>query len=304
VVHRWFAAASFACLTLAVIGLPSLARAGGLQSMARDPYVGAIVVESDSGRVLFDRDADRTTYPASVTKLMTLLVVLEHMDAGLVTPSDRVKVTGEAARTGGSQIFLREGEVFTMDDLLYALMVQSANDAAIALATHVAGSRAAFVAKMNAKAQTLGMSATRYSSPHGLPPAGGGEPDVTTARDVAVLARVLLREHPEALRYTSARSHPLRGGKFTMRTHNRLLDSFAGCDGLKTGYFSRAGYSIAATAVRDGTRLVAVVLGSKQSRVRDREAATLLMRGFQTASSGAIRTVSATAEEQRALPID
>lgn len=272
--------------------------------MARDPYVGAIVVESDSGRVLFDRDADRTTYPASVTKLMTLLVVLEHMDAGLVTPSDRVKVTGEAARTGGSQIFLREGEVFTMDDLLYALMVQSANDAAIALATHVAGSRAAFVAKMNAKAQTLGMSATRYSSPHGLPPAGGGEPDVTTARDVAVLARVLLREHPEALRYTSARSHPLRGGKFTMRTHNRLLDSFAGCDGLKTGYFSRAGYSIAATAVRDGTRLVAVVLGSKQSRVRDREAATLLMRGFQTASSGAIRTVSATAEEQRALPID
>ncbi len=288
----------FVLLTLATAAWPVPARAAGLQLMARDPYVGAILVEADTGKVLFEREAERSTYPASVTKLMTLLVVLEHVEAGLVGLTDRVRVTGEAARTGGSRVYLREGEVFTVDDLLYALMVQSANDAAVALAAHVGGSKTAFVAKMNAKAQALAMTSTRYSSPHGLPPTGGQEPDLTTARDVAILARALLREHPEALRYTSARQRAFRGGSLTLRTHNRLLESFAGCDGLKTGYFSRAGYSIAATASRDGTRLIAVVLGSRQSRVRDREAAALLAQGFQTADTGSVRTVSATRPAQ------
>jgi D-alanyl-D-alanine carboxypeptidase (penicillin-binding protein 5/6) len=169
-----------------------------------------------------------------------------------------------------------------MDDLLYALMIQSANDAAVAIAIHIAGSKEIFVELMNQRARELGMTSTHFATPHGLPPSNGQRPDVTTARDMAVLARELLKR-PEALRYTSAHQHTIRNGRFVMRTHNHLLKSFRGCDGLKTGYFSAAGFSIAATAVRDGVRVVTVVLGSESSRARDRKAAELLEVGLQRA---------------------
>jgi len=253
-----------------------------VQTLARDPYVGAILVEADTGRVLADDGADRVAYPASVVKLMTLLVVLDRVDAGLLSLREPVTVTAEAARMGGSQVYLAEHEVFTVDDLLYALMIQSANDAAVALAVHVAGSKARFVELMNRKAAMLGMRSTHFASPHGLPPSRGQEPDVTTARDVALLARAVLR-HRETTRYTSTRVHPLRDGKFVMRTHNNLLLSFEGCDGLKTGFYSRAGFSIAATAERDGVRMIAVVLGSKSLQVRDSSARRLLTTGFEIA---------------------
>jgi len=251
----------------------------GVARMARSPYVGAIVVEADTGNVLFEDRADTRTYPASVTKMMTMLLSLETLERGGIKLTDRVKVTREAARTGGSQIYLTENEIITVDDLLYALMIQSANDAAVALAVHIAGSRDMFVKKMNERAKILGMKATQFGSPHGLPPAAGQKADMTTARDMSVLARELLKRK-DVLRYTSARSHAIRKGRFVMRSHNRLLSSVRGCDGLKTGYFSAAGFSIAATARRDGVRVVTVVLGSDSSRVRDRKAAELMEKGF------------------------
>ena len=248
--------------------------------MARDPYVGAIVIDAESGAVLFEDGADRRTYPASVVKLMGLLLTLEAAERGEVTFDAPVRVTAEAARTGGSQIYLAENEIFTVDDLLFALMIQSANDAATALAVHVGGSRDAFVERMNSRAEALGMAGTRFSSPHGLPPGRGQDPDMTTPRDIARLARAVL-SRPGALRYTSTKVHSLRAGRFVMRSHNTLLESFPGCDGLKTGYFSAAGFSIAATASRGGKRVIAVVLGSTSSRTRDRKARELLDLGFK-----------------------
>jgi D-alanyl-D-alanine carboxypeptidase (penicillin-binding protein 5/6) len=161
-------------------------------------------------------------------------------------------------------------------------MIHSANDAAMALAIHVGGSKDAFVELMNRRAADLGMRATHFTSPHGLPPSRGQSPDVTTARDVARLARDVVRD-PLALHYSSTVYHAIRDGKFDLRSHNKLLRDYDGCDGLKTGYYSRAGFSIAATATRNSTRVIAVVMGSRSSSVRDRNAARLLTLGFDRA---------------------
>jgi len=210
---------------------------------------------------------------------MDLLIVLERQAAGSLDLAEAVRVTAEAAGMGGSQVYLREGEVFSVEELVYAMMVQSANDAATALALHLAGSRAAFVQLMNQRAAQLGLTNTVFYSVHGLPPGPGQMPDVSTARDLAVLARELLK-HPAALRYTATRERGFRNGTFVMRNHNHLLATVEGCDGLKTGYFAAGGYSVVATAQRQGRRLVAVVLGSRTRAQRDNAARELLARGF------------------------
>ena len=256
------------------------------QSIARDPYNGAIVVDASDGRVLFEDGADRPGYPASMLKLMDLFVILDRVQAGQLRLDETVPVTKEAFDMGGSQVWLDPRETFPLEELLYALMVQSANDAAMALAQHVGGSREGFVQLMNQKARELGLSpVTQFQSPHGLPPAAGQRPDMTTPRDFAKLCQALLQAHPEALKYTSEtfrvfRQNPL----FEMRTHNHLLGSVPGCDGLKTGYFADAGYSIAATAQRDGARAIAVVMGSVDRKVRDAKATELLARGLLDAA--------------------
>jgi len=246
---------------------------------ARDPYIGAIVMDAASGQVLFEDQADALGYPASVLKLMDLLVILDQVRDGRVKLEEPVAITEEAMSMGGSQVFLDVKETFTVEDLLYALMVQSANDAAVALAVHVAGSKDEFVRLMNRKAVELGMTRTRFHSVHGLPPSAGQQPDITTARDLATLSRAVVA-YPDALRFTSTRERNFRGDQFVMRTHNSLLASFPGCDGLKTGYFRAGGYSIAATAERDGRRILAVVLGCPSKAGRDAQAAQLLSRGF------------------------
>ena len=252
-------------------------------SIARDPYLGAIAVDAATGRVLFEDQADAKAYPASTLKLMDLLIVLEMVQHRRLSLQDPVTVSARASKIGGSQVWLAEKEVFTVDELLYALMVQSANDAALALAEKVAGTPEVFVELMNQRARTLGMTNTVFHSMHGLPPSAGQEHDVTTARDFARLSREVLR-HPDALRYTSTRERPFRpnAGKKTvvMRTHNHLLGAVEGCDGLKTGYFLEAGYSLAATAARQGQRVVAMVLGSTEWKVRDAKATELIARGF------------------------
>lgn len=274
-----------------VVGI-ALAGAGtaafALERVARTPYVGAIVTDAATGRVLFEDRADEQAYPASVTKLMTLLVVLEALDAGQFQLDAKVTVSATAAGIGGSQVYLKQGEVFTVDDLLFALVISSANDAAMALAIHTAGSREAFVARMNAKACALGMAATVFHSPHGLPPGRDQRPDVSTARDLAVLSRALL-QRSDVLRYTSVRIRSLReqsAKPFVMTNHNVLIGRLAGCDGLKTGYFAAAGSSIAATAQREGRRVIAVVLSAQGSKARDLKTMELVERGFALLAEG------------------
>jgi D-alanyl-D-alanine carboxypeptidase (penicillin-binding protein 5/6) len=262
--------------------LACVASASAVEKVSRTPYLGAIVIDDDTGKVLFEDNADTQGYPASVTKLMTFFVVMDKVHAGQLTLETPITVSAEAAKTGGSQVYLKQGEVFTVDDLLYALMIQSANDAAVALAVHAAGSKEAFVELMNRKAEQLGMTHTLFHSPHGLPPAKGQEVDRTTARDLATLSRELIN-HGDILRYTSVKVRTLRGNTatpFEMRNHNHLLGKLDGCDGLKTGFFSAAGYSLSTTVQRNGRRIVAVILGSETSKTRDLKMMELVERGF------------------------
>lgn len=254
-----------------------------LEPVAANPYGSAIVVDAATGEPLFMKNATKKMYPASVLKLMDLYVILDLVQQGKVRLDDTVTASEEAYRMGGSQVYLDVGEKFTVDELLYALMIQSANDAAVALAEHVAGSKDAFVALMNKKAKELGMTQSSFASVHGLPPEADQLPDVSSARDIAILCRALLA-FPDALRYTSTAERSFRSGDFIMRTHNGLLQKVRGCDGFKTGYFKVAGYSIAATAERDGKRVIAVVMGSESKDVRDAQAAQLIEQGFRDLS--------------------
>jgi serine-type D-Ala-D-Ala carboxypeptidase (penicillin-binding protein 5/6) len=266
------------CVVLLCSGNVSAERAK-VDDIARDPYISALVVDAASGEVLFEDHAETVVYPASVLKIMDMLVILDQLEQGKVQLDHMVQVTKEAAQMGGSQVYLDPSEQFSVEDLLYALAVQSANDAAVALAIHVAGSTEGFVALMNKKAEELGMKDSKFYSVHGLPPAKGQKPDQTTARDLALLGRELARR-PAIFEYTNTRERPFRDGKFIMRNHNHLLGMVNGCDGFKTGYFQAAGFSIVATAERDGVRLIAIVMGSKDRKIRDAKTTELLAKGF------------------------
>ena len=251
--------------------------------ISANPYLGAIVVDAATGKVLFEDKADAKGYPASTLKLMDLLIILEKIEAKQFSMMDAVPVSAKASHIGGSRVWLAEKESFPMDEMLYALMVQSANDVAVALAEKVAGSTDAFVELMNKRAQELGMTSTVIHSVHGLPPGPGQEHDVTTARDFALLCRELLK-HKDTLRYSSTKERAFRPKDskhmVMMRNHDHLLGQVEGVDGLKTGYFGEAGYSIAITAERKGQRVIAIVLGSTDRKVRDAKAAELVSKGF------------------------
>lgn len=267
------------CILCLLLPAMSWAARTPLTAIAQDPYVSALVIEADSGKTLFESNADTKVYPASVLKLMDLYVILDRIEQGALKLDEMVQVTPEAMKTGGSQVYLDPKEQFPVEELIYALMVQSANDAAVALATHIAGSKEGFVALMNQKAQALGMKNTVFHSVHGLPPSEGQEPDVTTARDLAILCRELAKR-PEALKYTGTQTRGFRDDKFIMRNHNKLLTQVPGCDGFKTGYYQAAGFSIAATAKKGGVRIITLVMGSKDRKVRDAKAMELLSKGF------------------------
>ncbi|MDD2762517.1 MAG: D-alanyl-D-alanine carboxypeptidase [Opitutaceae bacterium] len=245
-------------------------------------FRSAIVIDATSGKVLFEQNADVQNPPASVTKLMTFLIVAEKIKHGELALDTPVTITAEAAKTGGSQVWLVDKEKIAVGELLYALMVQSANDAAVALAIQVAGSKEAFVELMNLKARELGLTHTVFHSPHGLPPARGQEADLTTARDLAALARRLLTG-TDVLRYTSTREHDFRhqnGKGNKLANHNHLLGLVPGCDGLKTGWYQKAGYSLAATVQRNGRRIITVILGSPERKLRDITTTRLIEKGF------------------------
>ena len=275
------------------------------KSISRDPWLGAIVLDAATGKVLYEDQADTKGYPASVLKLMDLLIILEKIEQKQLSLQDQVPVSAKASHIGGTRVWLAEKESFTVDEMLYALMIQSANDAAVALAEKVAGSADAFLELMNRRAKELGMNSTVFHSVHGLPPGKGQEHDVTTARDLSILCREVLK-HPDTLRYTSTRERPFRpnvaGKTVIMRSHNHLLGHVEGCDGLKTGYITTSGYSIAVTAARNGQRVIVVVFDSTALKVRDAKAAELVAKGF-AALSAAARGSAPPASQPTAAPV-
>ena len=251
----------------------------------------AILQEASSARVLFEKNADELHPPASITKIMTMLLVMEAVDRGDIHLNDTVTVSARASQVGGSQAYLAEGEQFTVDDLLKAVAIHSANDACVALAEFVSGDVDAFIDSMNEKAHALGMKNTVFHTPHGLPPEPGQEADMTTARDVLIMSRELILKQPMILKYTGTAHDSMRGGKFLLDNTNKLVGRVAGVDGLKTGFFDAAGFGLSATAKRRGLRMISVVLGAKSNNERASDSARLLNYGFSRLRSVVVRKV-------------
>ena len=261
----------------------------------RADYKGAIVMDATSGSVLIEENADVVSPPASVTKLMTFLLVHDALAEGKIQLTTPVQVTAEDAHTGGTQVWLDPRETFPVEELLYALMIQSANDAASALARATAGSREAFVARMNARAQSLGMKHTIFRSPHGLPPSSRkiDEGDLTSPRDLALLSRELLL-HTDVLKYSSVKTRNfgegVRAKPVVMNNHNHLLGAVTGVDGLKTGFTNAAGFCLAATGQREGRRVIVVLMGSPDRKVRDAHVRELIEQGFAKIPASSVFT--------------
>ncbi len=237
----------------------------------------AILMEATTGTVLYSQNAEEALPPASVTKVMTLLLVMETIDAGTIRVDDTVSISANAASMGGSQVFLEEGEQMTVEDLLKSVVIASANDAAVALAEYISGSVDAFVVKMNAKAAELGMTATKFENVTGLDDTA--EHHLTSAKDIALMSCELVK-HPLILQYSSIWMDSIRDGAFGLTNTNRLVRFYKGCTGLKTGSTSKAGFCVSATAERDGLSLVCVIMGAESRDVRNAAATTLLDWGF------------------------
>lgn len=238
-----------------------------------------IVIHAATGEVLESRLPDRPGAPASMTKMMLALLIMEAVRDGQLKQTDPVQTSRLASQMGGSQVYLKEGETFSVEEMLAALLIGSANDAAVALAEQLTGSVEATVRAMNDRAASLQLAQTRFGSVHGLPPGPGQVGDETTPRDMARLSQELLK-FPAILRWTGTREAPFRDGRFILRNSNHLIGQFAGADGIKTGHYQAAGYNLAATAQRGELRLVAVVMGASSNRARFAEAARLLGETF------------------------
>lgn len=237
----------------------------------------AILMDAATGKVLFEHNADEALPPASVTKIMTLLLVFEAIDGGTLKLSDMVTTSETAASMGGTQIFLEVGEQMCVEDLIKSVVISSANDAACALAEHIAGSEGAFVAKMNERAKALGMKNTNFENTNGLDDTT--ENHVTSARDIAIMSRELMK-HGKIFDYTTVWMDTVRNGEFGLSNTNRLLRTYSGCTGLKTGSTSKAKFCISATAKRGDLSLIAVVMGAPTRDERNALAAKMLDFGF------------------------
>ena len=238
----------------------------------------ALLMEKQTGTVLFAQDEHTPREPASVTKIMTLLLVMEAIDSGVLSYDDVVTGSAHAAGMGGSQIWLKENEQMTVRDLLKAVCIVSGNDAAVVLAEHLAGSEDAFVERMNARAQELGMNDTHFVNCTGLP----AERHLTSAYDIALMSRELILHHPDIRQFTTVWMDSLRGGESMLVNTNKLIRFYDGATGLKTGSTGSAGYCLSATAEKNGMELIAVVLKGKTSDERFSDAKSLLNYGFST----------------------
>ncbi|HEY6418064.1 MAG TPA: D-alanyl-D-alanine carboxypeptidase family protein [Candidatus Binataceae bacterium] len=242
-------------------------------------YTEACVLEPVSNPFIFERNDDAPWPTASLAKMMVMLIVAEKLHDGSLKLTDQVATSRAAAKMGGSQVYLKEGETFSLDDTMKAIAVHSANDSTVAVAEYIAGSADAFVQMMNQKAAALGMKNTHYYFVHGLPPGPGQQADVSSAHDEAVLGRELVK-YPDVLRWTSITTAPFRNGTFLLQNTNHLVFTYKGCDGLKTGFYDKAGFNVVATAKRGDLRLIAVVLGTVHKPANFRTAGELMSQGF------------------------
>ena len=260
---------------LALLVLVSLAAPAAAEELAVDAQA-CLLMEKTTGEVLYAVNEHEQLEPASVTKIMTLLLVMEAIDSGSLHYDDMVTASAYACSMGGSQIWLKENEQMTVGEMLKAVCVASANDASVALAEHIAGSAEAFVEKMNQRAAELGMEDTHFVNPTGLPAEG----HVTSAYDIALMSRELILHHPDIRRFTTIWMDTLRDGEFGLSNTNKLIRYYEGATGLKTGSTDSALYCLSATAEREGMELIAVILKSPTSTQRFESAKVLLNYGF------------------------
>ena len=237
-----------------------------------------ILMEPTTGQILYANNENEHMLPASVTKVMTLLLIMEQIDAGVLSYDDMVTCSKKASEMGGSQIWFKEGEQITIDDALKAICVVSANDVTVAMAELIGGSEENFVNMMNAKAKELGMENTHFMNSHGIDEEG----HYTSAKDIAIMSRELITKHPNILNYTSIWMDTLRNGEFGLSSTNKLIRYYDGATGLKTGYTSEALYNLVATATRGDTTFISVVMKAPTSDIRTEETKTLLDYGFST----------------------
>ena len=240
----------------------------------------AVLMDVGTGTVLYESNANEPLAPASVTKIMTMLLIMEAVDSGSISMTDQVTASETAAAKGGSQIYLKAGETMSVSDMLKSIAVSSANDCACAMAEHIAGSEEAFVARMNQRAQELGMNNTHFVNCTGLDDSPEAASHKTTAYDIALMSRELLKNHPKIKEFTTIWMDTVRNGTFGLSNTNKLIRFYQGATGLKTGFTSSAGYCLSATAQRDGMELIAVVMGADTSQNRNAACKQLLDYGF------------------------
>ena len=240
----------------------------------------AILMDAATGTVLYEQRSHEALAPASVTKVMTMLLIMEAIDSGKLSWEDTVTASEAAAAKGGSQIYLKVGETMSVSDMVKSIAVSSANDCACAMAEHLAGSEAAFVDMMNQRAQELGMNDTHFVNCTGLDDEPEAASHKTSAADIAIMSRELLTKHPDIKNYTTIWMDTVRGGTFGLSNTNKLVRFYSGATGLKTGFTAAAGYCLSASAQRDGMELIAVVMGSETSQARFAACKSLLDYGF------------------------
>lgn len=240
----------------------------------------AVLMDLATGTVLYAQNANEPLAPASVTKVMTMLLVMEAIDSGKIRWEDPVTTSEAAAAKGGSQIYLKVGETMTVTDMLKSVAVSSANDCACALAEHIAGSEEAFVQQMNRRAQELGMENTHFVNCTGLDDSEEARQHRTSAMDIARMSRQLLKYHPDIQKFTTIWMDTVRDGAFGLSNTNKLIRFYDGATGLKTGFTSGAGYCLSASAQREGLGLIAVVMGAESSKIRFQSCKTMLDHGF------------------------
>ena len=263
-------------LGLLVSALPVGAQAADLQIEAKS----ALLMDVATGTVMYEQDAHTPLAPASVTKVMTMLLIMEAIDSGRISWNDLVTASEAAAAKGGSQIYLKVGETMSVSDMVKSIAVSSANDCACAMAEHIAGSEGAFVQMMNARARELGMNDTNFVNCTGLDDDDAAREHKTSAYDIALMSRQLLKNHPDIKKYTTIWMDTVRDGTFGLSNTNKLVRFYSGATGLKTGFTSGAGYCLSASAQRDGMELIAVVMGCETSAKRFAACKSLLDYGF------------------------
>ena len=256
--------------------LPLGAEAAALEVAGKS----AVLMDVATGTVLHEQNAHEPLAPASVTKVMTMLLIMEAIDSGKIAWTDTVTASEAAAAKGGSQIYLKVGETMTVSDMVKSIAVSSANDCACAMAEHLCGSEGAFVEQMNKRAKELGMNDTNFVNCTGLDDAPDAADHKTSAYDIALMSRELLKNHPDIKKFTTIWMDTVRGGAFGLANTNKMVRFYSGCTGLKTGFTSGAGYCLSASAQRDGMELIAVVMGVDTSQNRFAACKSMLDYGF------------------------